>query len=63
MPFTTHAMSGLGTTARDYARKSIKPIVASEREPRLDAAWYNRNSGPADHFHPTLEDGLRRLGH
>ncbi|MEU5978701.1 hypothetical protein [Streptomyces sp. NPDC047315] len=33
------------------------------REPRLDAAWYNRNSGPADRFHPTLEDGLRYLGH
>ncbi|MFE7662016.1 hypothetical protein [Streptomyces celluloflavus] len=33
------------------------------REPRLDADWYNRNSGPADRFHPTLEDGLRHLGH
>nr|WP_240168012.1 hypothetical protein [Streptomyces noursei] len=32
-------------------------------EPRLDTAWYNRNSGPADHFHPTVEDGLRHLGH
>ncbi|MFH8472531.1 hypothetical protein [Streptomyces sp. NPDC018000] len=33
------------------------------REPRLDAAWYNRNSGPADRFHSTLEDGLRYLGY
>lgn len=33
------------------------------REPGLDAAWYNRHSGPADHWHPTLEDGLRHLGH
>ncbi|AYN31710.1 hypothetical protein DUI70_1206 [Streptomyces albus] len=33
------------------------------QETRLDTAWYNRNSGPVDHFHPTLEDGLRHLGH
>lgn len=33
------------------------------RESGLDAAWYNRNSGPVDRFHPTLEDGLRHLGH
>lgn len=33
------------------------------QEPRLDAAWYNRNSGPVDGWHPTLEDGLRHLGH
>lgn len=33
------------------------------QEPRLDAAWYNRNSGPVDHWHPTFEDGLRHLGH
>ncbi|MGW2725733.1 hypothetical protein [Streptomyces sp. NPDC001492] len=32
------------------------------QETRLDTAWYNRNSGPVDHFHPTLEDGLRHLG-
>ncbi|KUO22164.1 hypothetical protein [Streptomyces dysideae] len=32
-------------------------------EPRLDAAWFNRNCGPVDHWHPTLEDGLRHLGH
>lgn len=33
------------------------------QEPHLDAAWFNRNSGPVDHWHPTLEDGLRHLGH
>ncbi|MFF4605752.1 hypothetical protein ACFY12_23795 [Streptomyces sp. NPDC001339] len=33
------------------------------KEPRLDPAWYNRHSGPADRYHPTLEDGLRHLGH
>ncbi|MHA5053751.1 hypothetical protein [Streptomyces sp. SD15] len=33
------------------------------QEPGLDAAWYNRNSGPTERFHPTLEDGLRYLGH
>lgn len=33
------------------------------RELGLDAAWYNRHSGPADRWHPTLEDGLRHLGH
>ncbi|MBE1599953.1 MULTISPECIES: hypothetical protein [Streptomyces] len=33
------------------------------KEPGLDPAWYNRNSGPVDHFHPTLEEGLRHLGH
>ena len=32
-------------------------------ETRLDTAWYNRNSGPVDHFHPTLDEGLRHLGH
>ncbi|QLE76339.1 hypothetical protein FGW37_26120 [Streptomyces rectiverticillatus] len=32
-------------------------------EPRLDPAWYNRNSGPMDRWHPTLEDGLKHLGH
>ncbi|WP_371665789.1 hypothetical protein OG306_29720 [Streptomyces sp. NBC_01241] len=32
-------------------------------ESRLDTAWYNRNSGPVDHFHPTLDEGLRHLGH
>lgn len=33
------------------------------RDLRLDTAWYNRNSGPVDAWHPTLEDGLRHLGH
>ncbi|MFG2476622.1 hypothetical protein [Streptomyces fagopyri] len=33
------------------------------QEPHLDATWFNRNSGPVDHWHPTLEDGLRHLGH
>lgn len=33
------------------------------KESGLDTAWFNRNSGPVDHFHPTLEDGLRHLGH
>ncbi|WP_405889788.1 hypothetical protein OG427_06980 [Streptomyces sp. NBC_00133] len=32
-------------------------------EPRLDTAWYNRHSGPMDRWHPTLEDGLKHLGH
>ncbi|WP_043267149.1 hypothetical protein [Streptomyces sp. CT34] len=35
----------------------------STAEPRLDPAWYNRNSGPVDQWHPTLNDGLRHLGH
>lgn len=33
------------------------------REPGLDAVWFNRHSGPVDRFHPTLEEGLRHLGH
>jgi hypothetical protein len=33
------------------------------QEPGLDAAWFNRHSGPVDQFHPTLEEGLRHLGH
>ncbi|WP_405735021.1 hypothetical protein OG607_41725 [Streptomyces sp. NBC_01537] len=32
-------------------------------EPALDTAWYNRASGPMDRWHPTLEDGLKHLGH
>lgn len=32
-------------------------------ETRLDTAWYNRSSGPMDRWHPTLEDGLKHLGH
>ncbi|MDI3417287.1 hypothetical protein [Streptomyces luteolus] len=39
------------------------PAGHQVKESRLDAAWYNRNSGPVDRFHPTLEDGLRHLGH
>ncbi|WP_210593655.1 hypothetical protein [Streptomyces sp. GESEQ-35] len=38
------------------------PAGHETNEPRLDTAWYNRNSGPVDRFHPTLEDGLRHLG-
>jgi hypothetical protein len=33
------------------------------KEPGLDAVWFNRHSGPVDRFHPTLEEGLRHLGH
>ncbi|WP_308117047.1 hypothetical protein [Streptomyces guryensis] len=33
------------------------------KEPGLDAVWFNRNSGPVDRFHPTLEEGVRHLGH
>ncbi|MFJ8944245.1 hypothetical protein ACIRG4_13470 [Streptomyces sp. NPDC102395] len=33
------------------------------QEAGLDAAWFNRHSGPVDRFHPTLEEGLRHLGH
>ncbi|MGV9401642.1 hypothetical protein [Streptomyces sp. NPDC003667] len=34
-----------------------------QQETRLDTAWYNRNSGPADATHATFEDCLRHLGH
>ncbi|MER6531394.1 hypothetical protein [Streptomyces sp. NPDC001508] len=34
-----------------------------QQETRLDAAWYNRNSGPSDATHATFEDCLRHLGH
>ncbi|MER6504902.1 hypothetical protein ABT218_37815 [Streptomyces sp. NPDC001455] len=34
-----------------------------QHETRLDTAWYNRNSGPADATHATFEDCLRHLGH
>lgn len=30
-------------------------------EPRLDVAWYNRNSGPSNGKFGTLEEGLRSL--
>ncbi|WP_432104101.1 hypothetical protein [Streptomyces sp. bgisy091] len=33
------------------------------REDRLDTAWFNRHSGPADATHATFEDCLRHLGH
>ncbi|WP_217553025.1 hypothetical protein [Streptomyces sp. GbtcB6] len=33
------------------------------QEAGLDAVWFNRHSGPVDRFHPTLEEGLRHLGH
>ncbi|MEU8787587.1 hypothetical protein [Streptomyces sp. NPDC048637] len=39
------------------------PAGHETKEERLSTAWYNRNSGPVDHFHPTLEEGLRHLGH
>ncbi|MFE2192772.1 hypothetical protein ACFXAQ_18365 [Streptomyces olivaceus] len=32
-------------------------------ETRIDTAWYNRHSGPADATHATFEDCLRHLGH
>ncbi|MFC0844687.1 hypothetical protein ACFH04_13360 [Streptomyces noboritoensis] len=32
-------------------------------EPRLDVAWYNRNSGPLDSTFDTLDEGLRHIGH
>ncbi|MFF3693225.1 hypothetical protein [Streptomyces sp. NPDC002221] len=34
-----------------------------QRETRIDTAWYNRHSGPADATHATFEDGLRHLGY
>ncbi|MBW1597241.1 hypothetical protein [Streptomyces sp. JJ38] len=34
-----------------------------QQETRLDTAWYNRSSGPADATHATFEDCLRHLGH
>ncbi|QHC18966.1 hypothetical protein GR131_28015 [Streptomyces sp. GF20] len=33
-----------------------------QQETRLDTAWYNRHSGPADATHATFEDCLRHLG-
>lgn len=32
-------------------------------ETRIDTAWYNRHSGPADGTFATFEDCLRHLGH
>ncbi|MFF0740552.1 hypothetical protein ACFYVL_09130 [Streptomyces sp. NPDC004111] len=34
-----------------------------QHETRLDTAWYNRRTGPADATHATFEDCLRHLGH
>ena len=34
-----------------------------QQETRLDTAWFNRNSGPADATYATFEDCLRHLGH
>ncbi|GGL34758.1 hypothetical protein GCM10010095_20130 [Streptomyces anthocyanicus] len=34
-----------------------------QQETRIDTAWYNRHSGPADATHATFEDCLRHLGH
>ncbi|MFD4479472.1 hypothetical protein ACFWPU_25605 [Streptomyces sp. NPDC058471] len=34
-----------------------------QQESRLDTAWFNRNSGPADATHATFEDCLRHLGY
>jgi hypothetical protein len=34
-----------------------------QHETRLDTAWYNRHTGPADATHATFEDCLRHLGH
>jgi hypothetical protein len=31
-------------------------------EPRLDAAWFNRNSGPVRGLHASLEDSIKALG-
>jgi hypothetical protein len=31
-------------------------------EPRLDAVWFNRNSGPVRDLHASLEDGIKALG-
>ncbi|MFD6624805.1 hypothetical protein [Streptomyces diastaticus] len=33
-----------------------------QQETRIDTAWYNRHSGPADATHATFEDCLRHLG-
>ncbi|MCZ4101325.1 hypothetical protein G3I60_40130 [Streptomyces sp. SID13666] len=34
-----------------------------QQESRLNTAWYNRHTGPADATHATFEDCLRHLGH
>lgn len=32
-------------------------------EPRLDVAWFDRNSGPNDSRHTSFDEGLPHLGH
>lgn len=39
------------------------PAGHQQRETRLDTAWYNRHTGPADSTHATFEECLRHLGH
>ncbi|MCZ4103415.1 hypothetical protein [Streptomyces sp. H39-C1] len=39
------------------------PAGHQQLETRLDTAWYNRHTGPADSTHATFEDCLRHLGH
>ncbi|MGW4289621.1 hypothetical protein ACWEIK_22120 [Streptomyces sp. NPDC004673] len=34
-----------------------------QQEPRLDTAWFNRNSGPADATYATFEECLHHHGH
>ncbi|MFE9801556.1 hypothetical protein ACFYP6_22265 [Streptomyces goshikiensis] len=39
------------------------PAGHEQVEPRLDAAWFNRTSGPITEQHATYEECLRFLGH
>ncbi|MEV6730665.1 hypothetical protein [Streptomyces sp. NPDC051364] len=39
------------------------PAGHEQVEPRLDATWYNRTSGPTTGHHATYEECLRHLGH
>ena len=52
-PVTTHAMSGLGTTGRDYARSCPGAIIGEELAVRGEEV---REAGP------DLESWLRRTG-
>jgi flavodoxin len=52
-PFTTHAMSGLGTTERDYAQTCTGAFVGEGLAVQGEEA---RNAGPA------LAEWLRRIG-
>lgn len=38
------------------------PTRHTSFEPALDAVWFNRNSGPVDARHPSLEAGIDHLG-